>query len=166
MDEKFVSFTHIIFSFIQEPQKPKTEKAEWWWDLPASVLPLSKPTVLPDNTLCGELAEMFVQKTIGEIVILNEHHHVEGYISANKLFEDLVLGEVTRTDPVNKCVNLHFRNANLKTELWFISRMLEDDGRVVIMDEDKSGSIKGFIKKMDLLKFIVEKKDGSMKSSN
>ncbi|XP_011504179.1 PREDICTED: cystathionine beta-synthase isoform X2 [Ceratosolen solmsi marchali] len=138
-------------NFLNLPQLIKGN--EWWWDLTVHSISLNELFILPSNSTCKEAVILLKNENFHEIPV-GDKENIKGFITAEKLFNSIISGEIKQTDLVEKILKKQFKKINLKTSLGELSLILQKDAYVVVIDEQSNNTVKGILTQIDFLNFI------------
>lgn len=108
------------------------EHNTWWWDLPASVLPLSAATSITSDTTCAAALTEMRANRLGQLTIVDAGDKFLGSVTLAHLTKKVVSQNFDLAEPVTKAVFKQFRVVPLHTPLGLIARILETDPFLVI----------------------------------
>ena len=98
------------------------------------------------------------EKHFYQLPITNQKDEVVGMVTLNEILSYLISGKLEKSDCVEKIMKEEFRKVDLQTPLGKISRILEQENYVVVLDENKNHQLVGILTQLDLIDFIDNSK--------
>ncbi|KAF7990105.1 hypothetical protein HCN44_009094 [Aphidius gifuensis] len=154
---KFVSDHWMEARGFMEPPAPK-EANKWWWNLPVSSINFVKQKPLSQGATCQYALEMFNNEKYQIIPVLIGDKFT-GYISVKSLMTGLINGDATNSCPADKLAVKSFSKVNFTVTIGRVSRILEKESFVVVVDENKDDKFVGIIDQKDVFNFIRNDKN-------
>uniref|UniRef100_A0A1A9W8N6 Cystathionine beta-synthase n=1 Tax=Glossina brevipalpis TaxID=37001 RepID=A0A1A9W8N6_9MUSC len=142
------------------------EHQHWWWNVPISDLKLSKPTVIKSNAKFSEAIEIMKNYNLMQIAMIDEEDDtLLGVVSQENLINQIVSMNRQHNDLALKAINKKIIRVSSSTILGKITRILEVDPCVLIVDKKNSKDVlKSIATKLDVISFIAlngcDKKEG------
>ncbi|XP_012269452.2 cystathionine beta-synthase [Athalia rosae] len=152
---KFVSDHWMEARGFTDPPAP-VEANKWWWNTEISSLHLQTPSTLTVDTTCQEAITILQKNGLEQIPIVENDGTVLGVITSSRLTSDIISGKVSCTDAAVKVVIKQFRRLRSSDTLGRVSRILEKEGFVVVIDEKPAAHLVGIVTRMDLLNYVTK----------
>ncbi|XP_046604575.1 cystathionine beta-synthase isoform X1 [Neodiprion virginianus] len=140
--------------FLDPP--PPVEANKWWWTTSISNLRLNPLSTLPAEATCQEAIAILKKGGFDQIPLIEKNGSIQGVVTLNDLTRSLISGKVKSTDCARKVLFKQFRKLTTCASLGRLSRILEKDAYVVIVNAKQTTSAVGIATQMDLLNYISE----------
>ncbi|XP_043274434.1 cystathionine beta-synthase [Venturia canescens] len=137
--------------FADVPQPVESNK--WWWNLHISNLNITKGMSLPQSATCQEALNLLESEKLERIPITSDNF-IKGLVTLHTLMSRLIAGSVKKSDPATEVIQRQFLKVCRMTTLARLSRILETDAFVVVVDEHDHGHFIGLVTQKDLFNFI------------
>lgn len=144
-----------VAHLFQDPPPP-LEANKWWWNTPISNLHLTSPPTLPTEATCQEAITALRKDGFHEIPIVEKNGHVHGVVTLSILTNSLISGKVKPTDTIEKILVKNFRKLTSSATVGRLSRILEKESYVVIIDEKQTVKLVGIATQIDVLNYIIK----------
>uniref|UniRef100_D3TMI8 Cystathionine beta-synthase n=1 Tax=Glossina morsitans morsitans TaxID=37546 RepID=D3TMI8_GLOMM len=133
------------------------EHQHWWWNVPVSDLKLSKPIVIRSNAKFAETIEIMKKYNLAQIPMIDEEDDtILGIISQEALIKQIVSMNRQHSELALKAINKKVIRVSSSTILGKVSRILEVDHCVLIVDKkDGQDVLKAVVTKLDVISFTA-----------
>ncbi|XP_015114185.1 cystathionine beta-synthase [Diachasma alloeum] len=148
------------------PPPEPVEDNKWWWTQPVSSLPLSKPSPLEEGTTCQDALQIFKTQGTDYIPITNDNEQIKGFLTSNTLMTGLISGSAKKTDPADKLICYFFTKLNVNATLGRVSRVLEKEPFVPIIDVSQNSKLIAIVTQKMLLEYISKSKEPQTNGTN
>ncbi|KAL4229563.1 hypothetical protein ACF0H5_012602 [Mactra antiquata] len=161
---KFLSDDWMSQRDYLQLDKASPQGRSWWWDSNVSVLDLQSPLTVIPNVTIGETLELLNKEGFDQVPVVDEEGTILGMVTVGKMMAQVVNGKVTKRDPVSTVMNKEFKLVDRNTSLGQLSRMLDTDQYVLIVNGQKKyegecttikRQILGIATRIDLLNYIT-----------
>ncbi|KAK4884436.1 hypothetical protein RN001_000707 [Aquatica leii] len=130
--------TKFISDYWMEARNFKSVEntaGHWWWNEKVSNLHFGKyPTISPSTT-CSEAIALMKKENLNEIPII-DNNVLLGVASISYMMNKLMTGKAQFDDPITNAILLQFRKVHLNSSLGLLSRILENEPFVLVVDND------------------------------
>lgn len=152
---KFVNDNWMEARGLQEPKN--VHNYSWWTETVGATLQLKAPVTLPVTATISESIQLMAKENVSQVVVVDEQGSVFGSVSSAVLMPKVMSGNVALSEPVTRALYKLFRRVNKATELGLLSRILEKDSFVVVLDDDNV-SPAAVLTQTDLLTYVAGRK--------
>ncbi|XP_077274172.1 cystathionine beta-synthase isoform X1 [Temnothorax americanus] len=139
------------------PSEPLIEANKWWWNLPVVGLELKKHVLLKGMSCQNTVDFLKAAGHVQQLSVTDEKMCVEGVVTLDALYSNLISGTVNRNDCAEKVMIKQFTKVKASTTLGKVSRMLEKESYVVVVNDDNT--LIGLASQNDIFNFITKDND-------
>lgn len=140
------------------PPEP-LEENKWWWNMPISVLPLSKPVVVKEKTTCEQALRLFDETKAQQLLVTDYDSCTRGVVLATSLMSRMISGDAKKLDFIEKIMKKQYPRVTMSTTLGVLSRILEKDPFAVAFGSESDDEAAGILSHKQLLNFLSKESD-------
>ncbi|CAH0550348.1 unnamed protein product [Brassicogethes aeneus] len=134
-------------------------KNHWWWDVPVTTIPLEKLQTATPSMTCERVLNVMKKLGVDQVPLVDNNSIVIGMITLQNLMNGLISGRVQSNQSIESIVMRIYPKVYTTANLGVISRVLEKESYVMILEKQANGDKPvGIVTAIDLLKFISESK--------
>lgn len=128
----------------------------WWWNMNLSKLNINPLTSVLPNTTCLRTLNIMKKQGFDQVPVVDKNGVIEGMATIPSLLNMLVSSKVQPNDEIKMAIVRQFRKVACNTTLGVLSRILEKESFVLVVD-NKNGKeeVNGLLTNIDLLDFIT-----------
>jgi cystathionine beta-synthase len=108
-----------------------------WWNNKVSDLHLRPPLTVTENVTCQEVIDIMHNEDIDQIPVIDANGNAKGMATINYLVSRMLNFGLKQTDTIDKAVFKKFSKVTLDTTIGRLSRILEKDPYVLVMQKQK-----------------------------
>ncbi|XP_044760498.1 cystathionine beta-synthase [Coccinella septempunctata] len=155
---KFVSDHWMESKNLQETVNTQNH---WWWDTSVTAITMQPLTTAKQSIQCFKVLKIMKMSGIDQIPIVDNDDSLIGVVTMQNLLNKLIAKKITATDEIASVVERIFPKIPHTGSLGVVSRTLERESFVVVVDKNKA---LGIITAIDLLQFIATEEDSRRKT--
>ncbi|KAF2881622.1 hypothetical protein ILUMI_24565 [Ignelater luminosus] len=151
-------------------------QGHWWWNEKVATLDLQTPLIVSSSETCSHALMIMKKQGYDQLPVVDENNILMGMATMTNLMTMLVSSKVKPNDPISKAISKQFRKVTPETNLGLVSRILEKDSFVLVIQDQKQVSggsstnneekIVGIVSIIDLLHYITNNNENDMNSHN
>ncbi|PNF22395.1 Cystathionine beta-synthase [Cryptotermes secundus] len=127
----------------------------WWSKLQVSCLNLVAPLSVIPSVTCQEAVDLMRKEGSNQLPVVDIEGIFQGMVTLGNLISQMVNSKIMPTDPVEKALYQQFRKIKLNATLGQLSRILEKDQFVVVVEPRKVGTSQDAMECRDFIVSIV-----------
>lgn len=163
---KFLSDDWMSHRGFIEADPKYIDTNAWWYNLETSALKLAAPLTIQPKVTIQETLSILTREGFDQVPVVGETGEILGVLTTGHVMSELMRAKAKPSDPVENIVYKQFKTVTLNTKLGLLSRMLDTDHFVLVVQDQRQfeGQGKESMKKMifgiatriDLLNFIAQ----------
>ncbi|CAG9834689.1 unnamed protein product [Diabrotica balteata] len=137
---------------------PVNTMNHWWWDKNVLELDLATLHVATESMTCERILNMMKIAGIDQTPVVDSAGSMVGMLTLQNMMQGLLRGTVKSNGTVERCVVRIYPKVQKTASVGLISRILEKESYVVVLDS--KGAVEkplGIVTAMDLLQYIQQK---------
>lgn len=121
-----------------------------------SNLELDPPTTLPIGATCQEAITILKKEGRDQLPVVEADGHCRGVVTLSAITNNIISGKIKSTDIAEKVLVKNFRKLCASATIGRLSRILEKESYVVVVDEKQNSRLVGIAHQMDVLNYITK----------
>lgn len=150
------------------------EHGHWWWDEAVGNIKVERNFYISSKMTCTQAISEMKQKDYNEVPVIDNNNLFLGMASISYIMNMLMSCKVKENDLITDAIQLQYRAVALTSSLGLLSRILETEPYVLVVEDEtnllpnatiKKEDLVGVITTLDLLNFITNGKCNQMNGS-
>ncbi|KAF5305720.1 hypothetical protein FQR65_LT07616 [Abscondita terminalis] len=108
----------------------------WWWDEKVSNLKFGNFLTMPPSMTCSQAIAIMKKEGVNEIPIVDDNNIFLGIASLSNMMSKLMTAKVQFSDPITSAILLQYRKVNLNSSLGLLSRILDNEAFVLVVESE------------------------------
>lgn len=147
---KFVSDNWMEARGLKELRNVNNHK---WWDEKVTKIVAEKAVTVLGSTSCKEAIQKMTEGKLAQLVVVDGKNGIIGSVNAATLTTKIVSGNLNLNEPVTRALFKLFRKVEKSANLGLVSRILEKDAFLVVVNEDQTAD--SVLTQNDFLRFVA-----------
>lgn len=143
-------------------------QGHWWWNEKVAALGLQAPLIISHSITCSRALTIMKKQGYDQLPVIDDNETLIGMATMTNLMTMLVNSKVQPNDPISKAIARQFRKVTPDSTLGLVSRILEKDSFVLVVQDQKhlpsnkaQEKTVGLISIIDLLHYITNNNEST-----